>query len=63
MSEEKIFAKKCGYCHEIMPLSEKICYCDGPVKIVKLDKIKRASIEEYFHRKAMFKMRGTIEGQ
>lgn len=50
--------KQCGSCKEIMPLSEKICYCDGPVKIIKADENMYRQSKSYYERRAMYFLRG-----
>ena len=43
--------KECGACEEIMPTYEKLCYCGGPVKLVRATVEKKKLAESYSHRK------------
>ena len=51
MHSERTLARSCASCEEIMPVYEKICYCGGPVKLVKVDIDLVEHIKLYYHRK------------
>lgn len=51
LNEKLYWCKCCAYCKEEMPLSEVICYCGGPVKLIRSkNKIK---IDGYKRRKIL----------
>jgi len=57
MSDNTYLVNTCMKCKEIMPLCEKVCYCEGPViaKNVGLDE-KRLS-NYYPRRKFIYEIR------
>lgn len=44
-------AKECANCHEKMPVTEKVCYCSGPITVVRLPLEDRNFVSYYQHRK------------
>lgn len=55
LSEEDVYVKTCATCAEIMPRFEKVCYCGGPIKLVKVKKDKAQATDSYFHRKWLYR--------
>jgi len=52
--ESTFWARECANCKEIMPLSERVCYCGGPVCIISLPLDKRAVSTSYLGRKMLY---------
>lgn len=55
-SEKEIIAslKQCGMCGELMPLYEMVCYCSGPIKIVRADRDMVEHSKRYALRRQIF---------
>lgn len=47
-------ARQCGSCSEIMPIFEKICYCDGSVTLVRLLLDKKEVSNNYSYRRTLY---------
>lgn len=60
-SANTFLARQCGYCSEIMPRFEKVCYCGGPVRLIRLPLDKRALTRCYHERRFMFNIKNTKE--
>lgn len=50
-SENMSYARQCANCNEIMPLSELVCYCGGPVCIIEISSEDTVKFKEYRKRK------------
>lgn len=57
MHSEDIFCKQCARCEEIMPITETVCYCSGPVKIVNAGKDKKHLIDTFWWRKTLWRLK------
>lgn len=51
--------KECGTCGEVMPLTEKLCYCGGPIRINRYSSVGEMKFDprDYYMRRMMFKLR------
>lgn len=47
-SRRFIFVKSCADCKEIMPAHETVCYCGGPVKLIKTDDKEMISLAKSY---------------
>lgn len=59
MSESTYSVKECLKCGELMPLYEKVCYCDGPVIVKSVGIDKKAEANYYSRRKFLHGLRGN----
>lgn len=50
-SEKSFLAKQCGMCQEKMPAMETMCYCGGPVSLIRLPLEEKSSTSYYYGRK------------
>ena len=58
MTLENIFyAKSCLRCDESVPVSEKKCYCDGPLILKKFSIEKKDVVNNYGYRKMLYLIR------
>lgn len=61
-SQENTFlARNCAKCNEIMPLSERVCYCGGPVCIGEFPIDKQDYANCYYDRRMIFWLKNTKE--
>lgn len=56
-SDDTFWARRCVSCNETIPLKEVICYCGGPVMIIKVPKDKENFVSEYYYRRMMDKLK------
>jgi len=61
-SESTFWARECADCKEIMPLSEQVCYCGGPVCVISLPLDKKALSNCYPTRKTLYFLRHIKAG-
>jgi rRNA maturation endonuclease Nob1 len=55
------WAKMCAECGELMPRSEKICYCGGPITIINVT-VDEAKFSTYYHdRRRLFRLKGSSQ--
>lgn len=59
-SSENYYIKTCADCKEIMTPSENICYCGGPVKLIRCNEEKYLRSKDYGIRKLLSKL-GKLE--
>jgi uncharacterized OB-fold protein len=49
-----IICKTCASCGEIMPRTETVCYCGGPIKLDRVAVEMRTKIASYKDRKWLY---------
>ena len=47
-------AKICAECSEVMPITETVCYCGGPIKMVRVEKEMKARADSYKERRWLY---------